>query len=305
MQTRIVEDVGANFYQSSCVHQIGKFVLRLPWHFLHLAASIWYCVLDIAHALQSYLISSGLLAKYKSLNLSTLQYLAIVIESEDARHTSRVVELVRWLSNMGVMHVCLYDMDGVLKESKEIILEKLGDARLWKETGSDARVLSQLGTYFAQEADENDSFLGKNKMTLEFVSFSDGKEGTAKAANFICSKFMKFASLGGDQEEPVLTETNMSRALRTVGLFSCSDLLWRARTEPSFNLWTCQVPPRVPSMENEIHGDCTYGNIEIHEIRFLIKSHSQVLDGAPKLWFMSKRLDITFPNNRCGAAINH
>ncbi|OVA06111.1 hypothetical protein BVC80_93g17 [Macleaya cordata] len=54
-------------------------------------------------------------------------------------------------------------------------------------------------------------------MTLEFASFSDGKVGIAKAANLLCSKYLKIANLGGDRNEPVFTESDMSSALRVVG----------------------------------------------------------------------------------------
>ncbi|PNX67973.1 nogo-B receptor-like, partial [Trifolium pratense] len=42
-----------------------------------------------------------------------LQYLAIVIESEDAHQTSKVVKLLQWLDSVGVKNVCLYDMNGM------------------------------------------------------------------------------------------------------------------------------------------------------------------------------------------------
>ncbi|KAF6136443.1 hypothetical protein GIB67_028662 [Kingdonia uniflora] len=121
-----------------------------------------------ANTFQSYLISSGLLQKYKALDLTELQYLAIVVDSEEAHNTSKIVELLHWLSIVGVKNICLYDMDGVLKDSKEIILEELADRSYEKGTFSDQK-----------------------QMTFEFSSFSDGKEGAAKAANFLCSKLWR------------------------------------------------------------------------------------------------------------------
>ncbi|XP_042490939.1 dehydrodolichyl diphosphate synthase complex subunit NUS1-like isoform X2 [Macadamia integrifolia] len=181
---------------ASCVWNLVKLLLRLLWHLLHLAISIWYLGKGIGLMLQSYLIASGLLRRYRVLNLSNLRYLAIVIDSEEARHTLRVVELLSWLSDIGVKHVCLYDMEGVLKGSKKIILKKLGDARP------------------LEVADERNLFLEKKHMVLEFVSFSDGKEGAAKAASFLCSKYLKCAD--GDQE-PVFTEPEMTNALGAIG----------------------------------------------------------------------------------------
>ncbi|KAJ4965290.1 hypothetical protein NE237_017139 [Protea cynaroides] len=179
-------------------HNLVKLLRHLLWHLLHLAVSTWYFGLDLAHLLQHYLISSGLLRNYKVLNLSNLRCLAIVVDSEEAQHTSRVVELLSWLSAIGVKHVCLYDMEGVLKESKEIILKKLGDARP------------------PEVADERSLFLERKHMVLEFVSLSDGKEGVAKAASFLCSNYLKGASSGEDQE-PVFTEPEMTSALRAIG----------------------------------------------------------------------------------------
>lgn len=62
---------------------------------------------------KSYLISWGVFKSYKSLHLGKLQYLAIVIESEDAFQISKVVELLQWLNSIGVKNVCLYDMNGI------------------------------------------------------------------------------------------------------------------------------------------------------------------------------------------------
>lgn len=92
--------------------QIGNLGLQLLWHLLHFVVNIWYCVLGMAHFIESYVISSGVLKRYKSLNLGKLRYLAIVVDSEEARQTSEVIELLHWLEAIGVKHVCLYDMEG-------------------------------------------------------------------------------------------------------------------------------------------------------------------------------------------------
>ncbi|XP_043713009.1 dehydrodolichyl diphosphate synthase complex subunit NUS1-like [Telopea speciosissima] len=185
--------------QTYCVHNLIKLFLLLLWHLPHLAISILYLGQGIALMLQSYLISSRLLRRYRVLNLSNLRYLAIVVDSEEARHISRVIELLSWLSEIGIKHVCLYDIEGVLKDSKKIILKKLGNARP------------------LEGADERNLFLERKHMVLEFVSLSDGKEGVAKAASFLCSKYLKDASRGGDQET-VFTELEMTNALRAVGV---------------------------------------------------------------------------------------
>ncbi|GAV73728.1 hypothetical protein CFOL_v3_17211 [Cephalotus follicularis] len=179
--------------------QIGNLVLRLLWHLVHFAISIWYFALGIANKIESYLISSGLLKSYKALNAGKLKYLAIVVESEEAYQISKVIELLQWLTTIGVKNACLYDAEGVLKKSKEVILGKLSNATLF------------------EEADKNDSLLDEKHITLEFASLSDGKEAVAKAANLLLAKYSKFTSFGGDQEEQTFTEAHLTEALGTIG----------------------------------------------------------------------------------------
>lgn len=69
-------------------------------------------MLQLAYVLESYLISGGVLKRYKALNVGKLRYLAIVVESEDAYETSKVIELLQWLEAIGVKRVCLYDTEG-------------------------------------------------------------------------------------------------------------------------------------------------------------------------------------------------
>ncbi|KAF9592481.1 hypothetical protein IFM89_015052 [Coptis chinensis] len=205
-------------------------MLRLVWLFLHLVATIWHFVMGTAQTLQSYLISSGIVNKYKAIDLTNLQYLAIVVESQEAYDMARVVKLLHWLSKIGVKHICLYDMDGVLKKTRKFILEKLGESRLWH-----------------LEDGEKSSCLDETQRTLEFLSISDGKEGTAKAASHLCTK------------------------------------LWRATTQPASSLWTSEVSLRLSCMENAVYGDCTHGTIEINETWYFSENRSQVCKGAAKL----------------------
>ncbi|KAK3427591.1 hypothetical protein EUGRSUZ_F03779 [Eucalyptus grandis] len=179
--------------------QIGSFSLRLIWHFIHFIISTWFFVLGLAGAVDSYLISSGLLKKYNDLNLGKLRYLAIVVDSDEARQTSKVIKLLQWLSDIGVKHVCLYDEEGVLKKSKDAILEKLGHIRLFKETDE---IIP----------------LDKKNMTLELASPSDGKEAVARAANLLFSKHLELRNTTEDQGENIFTEAHMTEALRAVGL---------------------------------------------------------------------------------------
>jgi ditrans,polycis-polyprenyl diphosphate synthase len=62
---------------------------------------------------ESYFISYEVLKKYKSLHIGKLRYLAVVIESEEAHQTSKVIKLLQWLDSVGVKSVCHYDMNGM------------------------------------------------------------------------------------------------------------------------------------------------------------------------------------------------
>ncbi|GMY17949.1 dehydrodolichyl diphosphate synthase complex subunit NUS1-like, partial [Fagus crenata] len=181
------------------IAQIGNFGLLLLWCILHFLVSIWYFLLEIAHVVESYIMSSGLMKNYKALDFGKLRYLGIVVGSEEASQTSKVIELLQWLEAIGVKHVCLYDMEGVLKKSKEAILEKMNNAIVF------------------QEAVENDKLLDQKHMMLEFASFSDGKEAVAKAANLLFVKSLTSKNSSGDQEDEIFTEPHMTEALRAVG----------------------------------------------------------------------------------------
>lgn len=56
------------------------------------------------------------------------------------------------------------------------------------------------------------------KMTVEILSLSDGKEGIAKAASFLCSKYMKDDSVSCNKSEPAFTESDVANALNAVGM---------------------------------------------------------------------------------------
>ncbi|OIV92611.1 hypothetical protein TanjilG_17962, partial [Lupinus angustifolius] len=175
--------------------QIFNLGLQLLWYFLHIILSLWYSILAVANFIESYLISYGVFNKYKSLHLENLRYLAIVIESEDAHQTSKVVQLLQWLDSFGVKNVYLYDMNGVLKKSKEAIFQKLKNAKSIEET-------NEVVTKHVPD-----------HMTLEFVSYVDGKEAVAKAANLIFRENLNRHNLGGVE----FSETHLNEALQIVG----------------------------------------------------------------------------------------
>lgn len=55
-------------------------------------------------------------------------------------------------------------------------------------------------------------------MSIELLSFTDGKEGIAKAASFLCSDHLKNDSDGCGRTETLFTEANMTKALKAVGV---------------------------------------------------------------------------------------
>jgi ditrans,polycis-polyprenyl diphosphate synthase len=93
--------------------QIGYLGIQLLWYFLQIIVSAWYYISIAGNMFESYFISCEVLKKYKSLHIGKLRYLAIVIESEEAHQTSKVIKLLQWLDSVGVKNVCLYDMNGM------------------------------------------------------------------------------------------------------------------------------------------------------------------------------------------------
>ncbi|XP_050234969.1 uncharacterized protein LOC126683172 isoform X2 [Mercurialis annua] len=180
------------------IHQIGDLCLRLLWHFVHLLVSLWYAGVGIVQGTESYLISRGLWDCYKSLDVGKIQYLAIVIESEDACQYSKVFQLLLWLKAIGVKHLCIYDSEGVLKKSKKFIIQRLNNA------------------VDIEEAVQKNLPSEDKQMTLEFVSASDGKEAVAKAANLLLTKYTNLVSSNAGHEEAI-TETHVNEALRDLG----------------------------------------------------------------------------------------
>ncbi|XP_021593753.1 dehydrodolichyl diphosphate synthase complex subunit NUS1 isoform X2 [Manihot esculenta] len=181
------------------IDMISNICLRLLWHFLHLLVSLWYLNVGIVQMIESYLVSSGLLKRYNALDVGKIQYLAIVVDSEDTYKFSKVLQLLKWLEAIGVRHLCLYDSKGVLKTFKKTIVKSLKNAMLF------------------EEAVEKDLPLDEKKMTLEFTSSSDGKGAITEAANLLFMKYLKSAKAGVEQEEQLFTEAQMDEALKALG----------------------------------------------------------------------------------------
>uniref|UniRef100_A0A251TM60 ditrans,polycis-polyprenyl diphosphate synthase [(2E,6E)-farnesyldiphosphate specific] n=2 Tax=Helianthus annuus TaxID=4232 RepID=A0A251TM60_HELAN len=173
------------------ISQSSNIMLFLLWHVVHLILSVLYIVREIFRAIENYLITNGYVKTYTNLNLDRVKYLGIVIDSDEARNTSKVVELLEWLSALGVKKLCLYDREGVLKKSKAVFMERFGS--------TENSVAGPL--------------VSKKRMDFEFVSITDGKEAVAKAANLLFKKYY----VDGDSEKPFFTEAHLTDALKTLG----------------------------------------------------------------------------------------
>ncbi|XP_021731617.1 dehydrodolichyl diphosphate synthase complex subunit NUS1-like [Chenopodium quinoa] len=186
-------DFRERYLRSYWMTKVTRFAAILLWNILHFLVTIWYWVNDVYYTLESYLITCGFFKKYRYLDPSKVKYLAIVIESEEAYQISEVIELLHWVTAIGVKHVCLYDMEGVLKESQETIIDEC-NARPRKAVETDEAVLKP------------------SQLILEFISVSDGKEGVVKAANLLFSKYKD-----GNGDKTKFTEPIIDEALQLVG----------------------------------------------------------------------------------------
>lgn len=71
-----------------------------------------------------------------------------------------------------------------------------------------------------QEVNEGITHHVQDHMTLEFVSYVDGKEAVAKAANLIFVQKLKNYNLGGELDHLILLERHLNEALQIVGMFA-------------------------------------------------------------------------------------
>ncbi|ESQ35669.1 hypothetical protein EUTSA_v10008545mg [Eutrema salsugineum] len=184
---------------SSWIGQIGDLGLDLLWRFIHIVVSLWHIVSGIFEAIESYAISFGLIQKYNSIDLEKLRCLAVVVDIEVARDVSKVIELLQWLTTIGVKQVGLFDSQGLLKKSKDMILEMVPGSMLLQETG------------------ENIFSPDRERIAIEFISSSDNKEAVVKAANILLQKHLISNHPENDKGENVFTESHLNEALRVVG----------------------------------------------------------------------------------------
>uniref|UniRef100_A0A8R7UB48 ditrans,polycis-polyprenyl diphosphate synthase [(2E,6E)-farnesyldiphosphate specific] n=1 Tax=Triticum urartu TaxID=4572 RepID=A0A8R7UB48_TRIUA len=149
-------------------------------------------------------------ALYRNLQLGKLKYLAIVVDSREAKNTVKINQLLYWLKTLGVKYVCLYDIDGVLKKLFE--------------PGMNGSRDNNPGDYLDVSANIKALDCCQKQMTIECISGSDGKEGIAKAANLLCSTYLNGDSHTQEdvksevnvKNEPVFTETDMASALKSI-----------------------------------------------------------------------------------------
>ncbi|CAA0192588.1 unnamed protein product [Arabidopsis thaliana] len=183
---------------SAWIGQIGDLGLNLLWRFIHIVVSLWYIVSGIFEAIESYAITLGLNKKYGSIDLEKLRCLAVVVDIEAAQDVANVVELLQWLTTIGVKQVGLFDSQGLLKKSKDLILETVPGSMLLEEI-------------------EKDVAPDGKRIALEFISSSDNKEAVMKAANILLQRYLKSSHPEDDKGEDFFTESHLNDALRVVG----------------------------------------------------------------------------------------
>lgn len=175
--------------------QMGNLVVVLLWHLLHFAVSLWLFAMHILLAFESYLISFGILRKYKIFNITNLRHLAIVVDSEEACDISSIIKLLKWVTSLGVKNICLYDPKGVLKKNKQAIMESL---QITKSSEDDSK---------------NVPFINQKNICLDFACSSDGKEAMVKSAGVLFKKYY----MGGNPLKQTFTEEDIAEALETIG----------------------------------------------------------------------------------------
>lgn len=184
------------------ISMILRFIQGFCWYMLHLVANIMHIGSHIVQVIVCYIISTGLLEKYRTLQVQKLQYLGVVVESEEANNIAQIKQLLHWLSDIGLNYIILYDMEGVLKNSLEIVLANLKCNSGSCSDATTKQVVSRV-------------HLGRT--TIELLSSTDSKEGVAKAANFLFSNYLKSDTECCNKIEPKFTESHMTAALKAVG----------------------------------------------------------------------------------------
>ncbi|URD74381.1 hypothetical protein MUK42_09179 [Musa troglodytarum] len=230
---------------------IWKLMLVFCWYLMHLLVCLVHIMSSLKKWLVSYIISFGLLSKYQNLRLDMLNCLAVVVDSEEAKDTRKIKHLLCWLFTMDIKYITLYDMQGVLKKTLGNDLMSLTKTSMRSCSVDDVKT---VGSVFQME-----------KMTVEILSVSDGKEGIAKAASFLCSKYMKVDSVSCNKSEPAFTESDVANALNAVGMH--------------FHMVIAHLNLSFFSYMDQLDA---YGFTEIHEIWCCSEGNIPVFKEAPK-----------------------
>ncbi|KAL1202295.1 hypothetical protein V5N11_019745 [Cardamine amara subsp. amara] len=184
---------------SSWIRQVGNLGLDLLWRFIHIVVSLWHIVFGIFEAIESYAISLGFDERYNSIDIKKLRCLAVAVDIADARDVANVIELLQWLTTIGVKQVGLYDSQGLLKKSKDLVLATVP------------------GSFLLEENGKKDFSPDEKRIAIEFISSSDNKEAVMKAANILLQRYLKSSPPENNKGENFFTESHLSEALRVVG----------------------------------------------------------------------------------------
>jgi len=91
---------------------MSRFILGFTWCLLHLLVSIIQLGSHLIQVIVCYITSSGFLKRYQQIQLHKLRHLAVVVDSEEAKKTKEIKQLLHCLSDIGVKDIILYDMEG-------------------------------------------------------------------------------------------------------------------------------------------------------------------------------------------------
>lgn len=180
------------------------------WHTLHLIFIVIAYIATIIEKSRSLLFPKESLKKPTASQRKKPRIVGVVIESEEVEtEMSKVCKLLMWLADIGVQHVSLYDMEGLLKQSKRS-LEK---------------TLSNLNTHIQLIStwEEHEKWMSESQiteqpiMTVELLSICDGKEGIAKAARYLCANTLQKINSDGQHIDLKLTEADINRGLEATG----------------------------------------------------------------------------------------
>ncbi|KAH9306005.1 hypothetical protein KI387_010409, partial [Taxus chinensis] len=195
---------------SSTKRDISSYMAGLCWHILHFIVTIVVFVSFVINKLWYLMFSKVTMEKYRALRGKKPQIVGMVIESQEAEaQASKICDLLLWLSEVGVKHVSLYDMEGVLKQHRRVLektLDNLNKGIQFINTWEEHRKHSS-----------NSPSLEHTTMTVELLSFCDGKEGIAKAARYLCSDTLQKIDFNGQRANLKLTEADIDRGLEATG----------------------------------------------------------------------------------------